>query len=149
MSSPESPRKVTTVSLEYRVPPRASVCLLVSTRGEEIGCQGARRREEAHGVLGVTRGLVVATLAVAGVALALVGGGKRGRTEKASLGHPLALGRGCELGRLRPGQDNRGRKKGTGRLRCWVGPREMRDRESSSFSFSKNLLLDESCKIDN
>jgi hypothetical protein len=117
----------------------------VSTRGEEIGCRGAGRREEAHGVLGVTRGLVVVTLAMAGVAPALVGGGKRGRREKASLGRPLALGHGCELGRLRPGQENRGRKKGTGHLRCWARPREMRERERERvlllFLFLKTYYL--------
>jgi hypothetical protein len=65
-------------------------------------CRGAGRREEARGVLGVTRDLIGATLAVAGVAPALVVGGKRGRREKGegSLGHPLALGLDCELGRL-------------------------------------------------
>jgi hypothetical protein len=48
-------------------------------------CQGAEGREEANGVLSVTRDLVVVTLAVTGVAPTLVDGGSRGRgKERAS-----------------------------------------------------------------
>jgi hypothetical protein len=65
-----------------------------------MGCRGVGRREEACGVLDVARGLIVATLVMAGVAPTLVGGGKRGRREKASLGRPLALGHGYGLGQL-------------------------------------------------
>jgi hypothetical protein len=45
--------------------------------------QGAEGREEASGVIVIARDLAVATLAMARVASALVGGGNRGRREKA------------------------------------------------------------------
>jgi hypothetical protein len=54
-------------------------------------CRGVEGGEEASGVIVVARDLAIATLAMAGVASTLVGGGNRGRRHKAGLDR-LGLG---------------------------------------------------------
>jgi hypothetical protein len=56
--------------------------MLYASRRRGDGMSGAGRREEARGVLGVTRDLIGAMLAVARVASALVIGGKRGEGRR-------------------------------------------------------------------
>jgi hypothetical protein len=112
MLSPGSPWRVTTVSLEYCMPPWASIGLLVSTRGGEIGVLGCRKRRGSHCVLSVTRAPVVVTLVVAGVPLAPVGRrrqGRRSREGESGLGRP-------RVGRER----ERERERGRGWAREWA-----------------------------
>jgi hypothetical protein len=86
---------------------------------------------------------VVAMLTMAGVAPALVGGGKRGRREKASLGQ-FGLGPWPVLGRLGPGGEKERERKQLGRGRSWAatvgwtGPREVKERNFLFYFFKKN-----------
>jgi hypothetical protein len=88
-------------------------------------CRGAEGGEEASGMLVVTRDFTVVMLVVAGVAPALVGGGKRGEGRRlAGLTRPWALATSWAVSGQEE-QKERERER-AGRATCWpwgVAPR--------------------------